>query len=51
MIVPDRRLTAEMLANPGPSITPVGQLWMLKAGIVRDGQLTPAEQLRLGDGQ
>jgi hypothetical protein len=46
MIVPDRKFTAENLATLGTGITPVGQLWMLRAGIVRDGRLTPAEDLR-----
>lgn len=46
MIVPDRKFTAETLANLGTTITPIGQLWMLKVGIARDGRVTPAEQLR-----
>jgi hypothetical protein len=46
LIVPDRRLTAEALANPGPAITPVGQLWMLKAGLARGGRPMPADELR-----
>ena len=46
MIIPDKKLTADTLANAGAAIMPVGQLWMLKVGIVRDGKLLPADQLR-----
>ena len=46
MIIPDKKLTAESLANAGATIVPVGQLWMLEVGIVQDGKLLPADQLR-----
>jgi len=46
MIVPDRKFTAAALANLGATITPVGQLWMLRVGIARDGRISPVEELR-----
>ena len=46
MVIPDKKFTDEVLANAGTAITPVGQLWMLKIGIARDGKPIPADELR-----
>lgn len=46
LVLPDRKLTSELLAAANAAITPVGQLWTLKLAVAKDGRATLAEKLR-----
>ena len=54
IVLPDRKLSVELLAAANSAITPVGQLWMLKLAVATDGKPTAAAKLRhftVGDGE
>ena len=46
LVLPDRKLTAELLAAANSAITPLGQLWMLKLAVAANGKATASEKLR-----
>jgi len=43
LIIPDKGLNSEALANPGKDILPIGQLWLLHA-VVADGERAAAKE-------
>ncbi len=47
MVLPESKLSAETFAKVGKEVVPVGQLWMLKLAPMNDGQVVPAEKLRM----
>jgi hypothetical protein len=47
MAIPDKKLTAEVLANAGKEIIAVGQLWMLSVAPAKDGTVVPNHKLRM----
>lgn len=54
LVLPDRKLTVELLAAANTAITPLGQLWTLKLAVAKDGKPTAAEKIRhftVGDGE
>ena len=54
LVLPDRKLTVELLAAANSAITPLGQLWTLKLAVAKDGKATAAEKIRhfiVGDGE
>lgn len=54
IVLPDRKLSVELLAAANSAITPLGQLWMLKLAVATDGKPMAAEKLRhftVGDGE
>ena len=54
LVLPDRKLSVELLAAANSAITPIGQLWMLKLTVAKDGKPTVAEKIRhitVGDGE
>ncbi len=54
LVLPDRKLTVELLAAANSAITPLGQLWTLKLGVAKDGKPTAADKIRhitVGDGE
>jgi hypothetical protein len=53
IILPDKRLSADALANAGKTITPVAQLWTYKVNFVTNGVSVENSRLRtltIGDG-
>jgi len=53
IIVPDKRLTAEAMANAGKTLTPVAQLWTYKITLSSGGQSVDSGKTRtitVGDG-
>ena len=46
LVLPDRKLTAELLAAANSAITPLGQLWTLKLAVAANGKATASEKLR-----
>jgi hypothetical protein len=46
IVLPDRKLSAELLAAANSAITPVGQLWTLKLVLANDGNAVPTTKLR-----
>ena len=46
LVLPDRKLTSELLAAANSAITPLGQLWMLKLAVAANGRPTASEKLR-----
>ena len=54
IVLPDRKLTAELLAAANSAITPLGQLWTLKLAVATDGKAAAADKLRhltISDGE
>ena len=54
IVLPDRNLSAELLAAANSAITPLGQLWTLKLAVAKDGKATAGEKLRhitISDGE
>ena len=54
LVLPDRKLTAELLAAANSAITPLGQLWTLKLAVAANGKPTAADKLRhftIADGE
>jgi hypothetical protein len=47
IVLPDQKLSAELLAAANAAITPVGQLWTLRLNVASNGQPTAADRLRL----
>lgn len=47
LVLPDARFTAEKLAQAGPDVIPLGQLWFHKLAPLVDGRVIPNEKLRL----
>ncbi len=47
IVLPDRKLSAELLAAANSAITPVGQLWTLKLNVAAEGKATATDKLRL----
>jgi hypothetical protein len=47
MIIPDKRLTAEMIDKAGPEVTPVAYHWFRKIAPARDGKVTANAKLRI----
>ncbi len=47
LVIPAVDLTPEALSKAGSEITPLGQLWMVKAALASKGQVTPNRKLRL----
>jgi len=53
IILPDKRFSADSLANAGKTVTPVGQLWMYKVNLASNGLGVDKGKLRtftVGDG-
>ena len=46
IILPDKRFSAETLANAGKTVTPVGQLWMYKVNLASNGLSVDKAKLR-----
>lgn len=46
LVVPDKNLTATSFKNSGESVTPIAQLWLLKARIAVDGRASAPEKTR-----
>jgi hypothetical protein len=46
IVLPDRKLSAELLATANSAITPIGQLWTLKLVLAEKGSAVPAAKLR-----
>ena len=46
IVLPDRKLSAELLAAANSAITPVGQLWTLKLVLMEKENAVPAAKLR-----
>ena len=46
LVLPDRKLSAELLAAANSAITPLGQLWMLKLVVATDGKPAATEKIR-----
>ena len=46
LVLPDRKLSAELLAAANSAITPLGQLWTLKLAVAANGKATAADKLR-----
>ena len=54
IVLPDRKLTVELLAAANSAITPLGQLWTLKLAVAANGKATAADKLRhltISDGE
>ena len=47
MVIPDKRLSAEMLHKTEKAVTPLGQLWLRKWTTVVESKATPKEKLRV----
>jgi hypothetical protein len=47
MIIPDKQLSTEKLAAPGPGIVPIGQLWSLHLSLADSGKPIDTDKLRL----
>lgn len=47
MVVPETKLSAQTLAKAGSEPVPVGELWLRKANLLRDGQPVAADRLNL----
>jgi len=47
MVLPQAGLTAESLAQAGDQVLPVGQLWLLRLTVMKDGEGVPADKLRV----
>ena len=47
LVLPETKLTAQTLAKAGKEIVPVGQLWLANLAPVSEGQVVPADKLRL----
>ncbi len=47
MVLPESKLSAEVISRTGKEVTPVGQLWLLKLVPMTDGQPVPASKLRM----
>jgi hypothetical protein len=47
MVLPEAKLTAAAMEQPGKDGIPVGQLWLLKLAPMTEGQPVPADRLRL----
>lgn len=47
MIVPDKKLTLQSISDAGETITPLAQLWSLKATVAADGKRLGADKLRV----
>lgn len=46
IVLPDRKLTVELLAAANSAITPLGQLWTLKLAVASNGKPAAADKLR-----
>ena len=46
MVLPETKLSPEVLSKAGKDTVPVGQLWLLKLVPMNDGQAVPASKLR-----
>ena len=46
LVLPDRKLSAELLAAANTAITPLGQLWMLKLAVATQGKPVATEKIR-----
>lgn len=54
IVLPDKRLSAETLANAGKTFTPVGQFWSHKITLTTGGKVVASDKLRIatvGDGE
>jgi len=47
MVLPDKKLSADVLAKAGKELVPLGQLWLVRMTLVAADQPTPADKLRL----
>jgi hypothetical protein len=47
MVLPQKNLKAETLAQAGETPVPIGQMWLLKLTLVQDGSGIPGDKLRL----
>ena len=47
MVLPQKNLKAESLAKANDQIVPIGQLWLLKLGPMKDGAAISRDKLRL----
>src|SRR5438874_723664 len=49
MVIPDKKLTEDVLAKAGKEVVPVGHLWFRKVAPVVGGQPAPKDKLRVLD--
>jgi hypothetical protein len=47
MVLPESKLTADVMAKAGKEAVPVGQLWLVKLAPLSDGRAVPASKLRV----
>lgn len=47
MVIPDKKLSADILAKVDGDVTPIGHLWFRKISPHIDGKTTPNEKLRI----
>ena len=47
LVIPDKGLSGEKIAQAGKEIAPVGQLWMYRVAAAKDGKVVPNSKLRL----
>ncbi len=47
LVLPESKLTAEIIAKAGKAVVPVGQLWLVKLAPLVDGQVVAADKLRM----
>jgi len=47
MVLPDKKLTADLLAKAGKEVTPLGQLWFRQISPLQDGKVVAADKLRI----
>ena len=47
MVLPEAKLTAEVIAKAGEKIVPIGQVWLYKLTPMRDGEAVGSDKLRL----
>ncbi len=47
LVIPDQKLTAELLAKIGKTVTPLGQLWMLAVAPAKDGKVVANDKMRV----
>ncbi len=49
MVLPEAKLTAEAVAKADDKVMAIGQLWLLRLTLQKDGEAVPAEKLRLAN--
>lgn len=47
LVLPESKLSADVISRAGKEPAPVGQLWLRKLAPIRDGQVVPSGKLRI----